>query len=162
MSVPSGLRKRLTHRDPMTHIIVSKLTIIGSDNGLSPSRHQAIIWTNAGILLIQPLGTNFSEILTEIHIFSFKKMHSKMLCAKCRTFCLDLSVLINRWQRFYVDIELTYGSLNKMSANFVCVVCSHEFWWNRKLSNKCQRVVLQWENESAINSLRPSDAYMHR
>ena len=34
-------------------------------------RRQAIIWTNAGILLIGPLGTNFSEILIEIHIFSF-------------------------------------------------------------------------------------------
>ena len=46
----------------------SKLTIIGSDNGLSPGRRQAIIWTNAGtcILLIGPLGTNFSEILIEI------------------------------------------------------------------------------------------------
>ena len=28
-----------------------------------------IIWTNAGILLIGPLGTNFSEILIEIYIF---------------------------------------------------------------------------------------------
>ena len=37
--------------------------IIGSDNGLSPNRHQAITWTNAGILLIGPLGTNFNEIL---------------------------------------------------------------------------------------------------
>ena len=45
----------------MTHICVSKLTIIGSDNGLSPGQHQAIIWTNAGILLIGPLGTNFNE-----------------------------------------------------------------------------------------------------
>ena len=36
-------------------------TTIGSDNGLSPSRHQAIIWINAGILLIGPIGTNFSE-----------------------------------------------------------------------------------------------------
>ena len=36
---------------------------IGSDNGLAPDRRQAIIWTNAGILLIGPLGTNFSEIL---------------------------------------------------------------------------------------------------
>ena len=35
---------------------------IGSDNGLSPGRRQAIIWTNAGILLIEPLWTNFSEI----------------------------------------------------------------------------------------------------
>ena len=33
---------------------------IGSNNGLSPDRRQAIIWTNAGILLIAPLVTNFS------------------------------------------------------------------------------------------------------
>ena len=45
-----------------TYICVSKLTIIGSDNGLLTERHQAIIWTNAGILLIGNLGTNFSEI----------------------------------------------------------------------------------------------------
>ena len=44
------------------------LAITGSDNGLLPGWHQAIIWTNAGILLIGPLGTNFSEILIEIHI----------------------------------------------------------------------------------------------
>ena len=50
----------------VTHICVNKLTIIGSDNGLSPGRRQAIIWTNVGILLIGPLGTNFSEILIEI------------------------------------------------------------------------------------------------
>ena len=35
---------------------------MGSDNGLSPDRRQVIIWTNAGILLIGPLGTNFSEM----------------------------------------------------------------------------------------------------
>ena len=40
----------------MTHISISKLTIIGSDNGLSPDRRQAIIWTNAGILLIGRFG----------------------------------------------------------------------------------------------------------
>ena len=51
----------------MTHICVSKLTIIGSDNGLSPGRRQAIIWTNAWILLIQNLGTSYSENLSEIH-----------------------------------------------------------------------------------------------
>ena len=55
------------------HICVSKLTIIGSDNGLSPGRRQAIIWANAGILLIGPLGTNLSEILIEIYTFSLKK-----------------------------------------------------------------------------------------
>ena len=45
------------------HICVSKLTIIGSDNGLSFDRRQAIIWTNAGILLIGPMGANVSQIL---------------------------------------------------------------------------------------------------
>ena len=65
---------QLTHWGRETHICVGKLTIIGSDNGLSPGRRQAIIWTNAGILFIGPLGTNFSEILIEIPTFSFKKM----------------------------------------------------------------------------------------
>ena len=66
----------------MPHRYVSKLSTIDSDNGLSPGRRQAIIWTNAGILLIRTLGTNFSEILSEIHTFSFKKMHLKISSAK--------------------------------------------------------------------------------
>ena len=59
----------LIHWGWVTHVCVSKLTIIGSDNGLSPGRRQAIIWTNAGILLTGPLGTNFSEILIEFYTF---------------------------------------------------------------------------------------------
>ena len=51
----------------------ANLPTIGSDNGLSPDRRQAIIWTNAGILLIGPLGTNLSETLSEIHTFSLNK-----------------------------------------------------------------------------------------
>ena len=58
-----------THWGRVMHICINKLTIIGSDNGLSPGRRQAIIWTNAGISLIGPLGTNFSEILIGIFIF---------------------------------------------------------------------------------------------
>ena len=84
----------LTHWGRVTHICVSNLAIISSDNGLSPGRRQAIIWTNAGILLIRPLGTNLSENLNEIHTFSFKKMHLKM-SAKWRPFCLGLNVLRN-------------------------------------------------------------------
>ena len=67
----------LTHWGRVTHICISKLTIIGSDNGLSPGRRQAIICTYAGILLIRPLGKNFNEILIEIHTFSFKEIHFK-------------------------------------------------------------------------------------
>ena len=80
----------LTHWGRVTHICVSKLTTIGSDNGLSPDRRQAITWTNAGILLIGPLRTNISEILIEILAFSFKKM--RMSSAKWRPFCLGLNV----------------------------------------------------------------------
>ena len=87
----------LTHWGRVTHICVSKLTFIRSDNGLSPGRRQAIIWTNAGLLLIGPLGTNFSDILIEILIFSFKKMHLKVSSAKRRPFCLGLNELIFYW-----------------------------------------------------------------
>ena len=63
----------LTHSSPVTHICVRKLTIIGSDNGLSPARPvPAIIWTNDGILLIGPLETKFEEILIEMYTFSLK------------------------------------------------------------------------------------------
>ena len=82
----------LTHWGQVMHICISKLAIIGSDNGLAPNRCQAIIWTNPGILLIGPLGTNFSEILIKIHRFSFKKIHLKSLCAMWQPFCLVLTV----------------------------------------------------------------------
>ena len=81
------------------YICVSKLPIIGSDNGLSPDRRQAIIWANAGILLIGPLGTNFGETLIEILTFSFKKMRLKVSSAKWRPFCLGLNVLITKQNR---------------------------------------------------------------
>ena len=60
---------------------------IGSDNGLSPGRRHAIIWTNAGILLIGPFWTNFSQILIAIHTFSLKKLHFKMSSGECRPQC---------------------------------------------------------------------------
>ena len=68
---------------------------MGDDKILSPGRHQAIIWTNAGILLIKTLGTNFSEILIRNQTFSLKKIHLKMSSAKWRPFCLGLNVLSN-------------------------------------------------------------------
>ena len=83
----------LTHWGRVMHICNSKLKIIGSDNGLSPDRRQAIIWTNAVIFSIWPLGTNFSEISIEMHTFSFKKMHWKMSSTKWWPFCLSLKLL---------------------------------------------------------------------
>ena len=64
----------------MTHICVGNLTIIGSDNGLSPGRRKAIILINDGILLIGPLGTNFSELLIEIQPFIQEKAFESVVC----------------------------------------------------------------------------------
>ena len=86
---------QLTHLGRVMHICISKLTTIGSDNGLPPGRRQAIIWNNAGIVLTGPWRTNCSEILIGIHAYSFKKMHLNMLFSKWRPFCLGLSVLRN-------------------------------------------------------------------
>ena len=51
---------------------------IGSDNGSSPVRHQAITWTNAGVLSIGLLETKFGEIRINIQKFSFTQMHLKI------------------------------------------------------------------------------------
>ena len=77
----------------VTHICVGNLTIIGSDNYLSPGRCHAIIWTDAGILLIWPSETDFNEILIKNHTFSFKTIYLKMSSGRWRPFCLGLHVL---------------------------------------------------------------------
>ena len=87
----------LTHWGRVTHICVSNLPNIGQDNGLSPGWRLAIIWTNTEILLIWTLATNFSEILSEINTFSFKKMRLNMSSAKSRPFCLGPNVLKGVW-----------------------------------------------------------------
>ena len=103
----------LTQWGRVTHICVGKLTIIASDNGLSPGWRQAIIWTNAAILLNWTLGTNFSEILSETDIFSFKQMHLKMSSRKWRPYCLDLNVLLSHGDMMTMKRLLHYKSFVK-------------------------------------------------
>ena len=149
IQICSGLTV-LTHWGRVTHICVGKLTITGSDNGLSPGRRQAVIWTNAEILLIKLLGTKFSEILIKIDTFSLKKMHLKVSSGKWRQFCLGLNVL----NAVQVNLELadvlgplhsgykeltfllpkpdTHGAddlapwVAKLSAAMVAIVCYEE------------------------------------
>ena len=91
---------QLSVAEPFAYMFITKPsfkwfapTITDSDNGLSPGRRQAVIWTNAEILLIGLLGTKFNEILIEIDTFSLKKMHLKVSSGKWRPFCLGLNVL---------------------------------------------------------------------
>ena len=92
----------------MTHIRISELTIISSDNGLAPDRRQAIIWNNARKLLIGSLGTNFSEILVKIYTFSLKKMHLKMS---------------GKWQPSYISLNV----LNKFGMWMIKILKIYKF-----------------------------------
>ena len=131
----------LTHWGRVTRISSSKLTIICSDNGLSPDRRQAIIWTNAGIVLIGPLIMTF--YMKICCTFSVKKMYFKMF-TKGRPFCLILKVLI------------CICLLVVVILLFVVCLCS--------LTNLflCDIVMGQLFPDDAFNSLRPSDAYMRQ
>ena len=82
----------LTHWGRVTHICVSKQSIIGSDNGLAPGRRQAIIWTNTGILFNGTLWTNFSEI-RNLYIFiqenAFQNVVRNMAAILFRPQCVN-------------------------------------------------------------------------
>ena len=107
------------------HIFVGKLTIIGSDNGLSPGRHQAIIWTSAGTLLIGSLGTNFSEISIRIQTVSFKKIYLKMSPAKWHAFSLGLSVLKGvpeLYPQLFLITEIRSGTIYQRNLHFYGLV----------------------------------------
>ena len=114
-------RTSLTHWGRVTHICVGKLIILGSDNGLSPDRRQAIIWTNAGLLSIGPLRTYFSEILIKIQQFSLKKLQVKMSSAKWRPSFLGHDVLT-----CYV---LDWLEENWYDFSFLHMILEH--WFNR-------------------------------
>ena len=144
----------------MTHICDHHLTIIGSDNGLSPGRRQAIIWTNEGILLIWPLETNFSEILIEIRTFSLKKIRLKMSSAKFCPFRLGLNVLNRRTGLSYklniamkvlhshntsnnacpTNFELTHWGRDKMD-DISQTTLSNAFLWMKMLEF---RLIFHW------------------
>ena len=125
----AAAQQELTHWGRVTHKCVSKLTIIGSDNGLSPGRRQAIIWTNAGILLIGPLVTNFSEILIEIYTFLFKKINLKVSSGKWRLSCLSLNVL-NKMLVNHVSYIFYLIEWLKIHGNWECHwVSDGRRWW---------------------------------
>ena len=109
----------LTHWGRVTHICVSKLTIIVSDNGLSPDRSQAIIWTNAGILLIGPLGTNFSEILNRnSNIFIQENAFENVVCETAAILswpqCVNSSILKFQSRTQFIDLStMHHGTANR-------------------------------------------------
>ena len=82
------------HWGRVTHICVSKLTIIGSDNGCRLIGAKPLSEPMLKYWWLDQKKTIFSEILIETHTSSFKKIHLKMPSGKWRIFCLGLNVLI--------------------------------------------------------------------
>ena len=122
----------------MTHICVSKLTIIASHNGLPPGRCQAIIWTNAGLLSVGTLRTYYSEILIKIQQFSLKKMHLKMLSAKRRLCYHGPNVLGYRYLASLPSKTMSSSSFNSVDIckmvrlihfHVGCAVRIQHFWY---------------------------------
>ena len=109
----SKLHHGLTHWGRITN-----LCITDSNNALSPGWCQTIILSNAGILLIWPLGTNFNII----HIFSFKKMHLKMLLAKWQWFYYQSW----RWPRTIICFVISMDSDNWFKI-FLLWICTYIF-----------------------------------
>ena len=118
----------------LIHASLNRDSIV-SDNGLSPIRRQAIIWTNAELLPIGPLGTNCSEISINIKKISFAKMHLKILSAKLRPFCPGgrwvkwTTILIPGfwtikpyWPNFPVDMSHPMGPVIPVHANWLLYV----------------------------------------
>ena len=94
----SSQRSSLTHSGRVPHICVSKRTIIGLDDGWSPGRRQTIIWTNAGILSIGPLGINLNR---NLYIFIqenvFENVVRKLAAILSRPQCLNTRWAQRRW-----------------------------------------------------------------
>ena len=89
-------------------------TIIGLENGLSPRRHQAIIWTNAGVLIIGPFGTKFQwNIYRNVYIFwqydVFENVVWKMAAILSRTQCVK-------------SFSITWGNRKWSHANSTCSI----------------------------------------
>ena len=103
---PSLIYHILSHASwgRLTHICVSKLTIIDSDDGLSPGRRQAIIWTSAGILFIWIRNKLQWTITRNSYIFMQENAFENVLC--------QMSAILSRPQcATALNLPLFYDSM---------------------------------------------------
>ena len=154
----------LIHWGRVTHICVGKLSIIDSDNGLSPGRRQAIIWTKAGILWIGPLGTNCSEILIRIQTFSLKKIRFKMSSAKCCPFrqCVNSLALGRCESNFRLVIFRLIWVIDILSTSYKMPSGDREIPWDPS-DNKLTLVqVMAWWRQTTSHYLTRLRQYSPR
>ena len=118
----------LTHWSWMTHICVSKLTIIGSDNGLPPGRRQAIIWNQwwniVNWTLMNKLQWNFKR---NSYIFIQEKTFENVVC--------EMAAILSRHHcvKIYIVGQLVRPEriLEGFAVLWEQLVCSVCFSWNK-------------------------------
>ena len=109
--------------------------IIASGNGLSPVRRQAITWTNARLLSIRLLGTNFNEIWIGILSISFKKVHFKMSSA-------ETAAILSRVWGWGVGVGGGGGG--------GCQHCASWYWYSIQQRNNTYRLELMIISRSRL------------
>ena len=134
-----GIAFMLTYRGRAKHICVSNLTIIASDNGWSPGRRQAIIWTSAGILLIGPLGTSFSETLVEIITFSFKKITVESVVC-------EMAAILSRLM--VPEYSTARSPPSPLIALLIVLPVHHQPWYTL------------WRTNASLSSMRKDNNYL--
>ena len=131
------------------YICVGNLTIIGSDNGLSPGQRQAITWTDVGILLIGPLGTNFSGMLINSYISIQENPFENGVW--------KMAAILSRYQfvkSAFVQERVALWSRDAYMCQHICVSSKFGGGWrvgidsNNGLSARCQAII--WTNDGLI------------
>ena len=99
--------------------------------------------------LIRPLGTNFSEIIIKIHMFSFKKMHLKLSSEKWRPFCLSLNVLTDPNSHPHNDFNSLASG--RCGGDFRSVLSENLLQINFK-STSCE-IAPRWMTQNAFDDV---------
>ena len=102
----TALYSALIHWGQVTHICVSKLTIIGWDNGLSPGQCQAIIWTDVDFSLLRDCGFHLWAISRWETKVSFCMMSLKIILLKLLT-----QPLGGQWVNSLAPVDAIYIQL---------------------------------------------------
>ena len=113
------LSRSLTHWGRVTHICVGKLTIIGSDNGLSPSHYLNQRWNIVNWTLRNKLQLNFdrnSNIFIEEN--TFENVVWELLFISSRPQCVKASHCYSAGEEVTVEFHLRVPDLQLSCRHF--------------------------------------------
>ena len=118
----------LTHWGRVRYICIRKVIIIGSDNDLSPGWCQAIIWTNAGILLIEPLGNKLQWNLNQNFYFFIQENAFEHVVWKMATI-VSQPQCVNGLINYYATLADSSSALiRRISYSWILNAIDQHIW----------------------------------